>query len=59
MSGVSGVKLNSHGVIDPRTHRGDHICIDGRRYTAGGTCLVTDPTCAHLVEAILAKGEAR
>lgn len=27
---------------NPQEHQGDHVCVDGRQYRAGGTCLVTD-----------------
>lgn len=38
MSRISEAIRNAN----PNDHKGTHICVDGRRYMAGGTCLVTD-----------------
>lgn len=36
-------------------HKGEHVCIDGRRYTASGSCLVTDPECDAVARSRMAR----
>lgn len=38
-----------------KQHEGDHRCLDGRRYPASSSCLVTDPSCDWIARRRMAR----